>query len=288
MIRGLESALASHKILKCRVACYWYLPNWCLLRPSGGPEDIRRAPWSSQRRSRCAVTASKQEINWTNAFITSTKPAAEGLQSVTVDIGKLAGDYKKPGQFIQVRVNGSKPGFFAIASPPDENNQGLVELLIKRQGETAEAICSVAEGGNVDVSHVMGKGFPMDKAPHETIKELLIFATGSGISPIRSLIESGIIQADKRKAVRLYYGTKNESHTAFRNRIPDWQDMGVTVKHVYSDEDRGYVQQIFKEDQAPEANVTAAILAGQKDMADTVIHELTSLGVDKDLILTNF
>ena len=68
------------------------------------------------------------------------------LQSVTVDIGKLAGDYKKPGQFIQVRVNGSKPGFFAIASPPDENNQGLVELLIKRQGETAEAICSVAEG----------------------------------------------------------------------------------------------------------------------------------------------
>ena len=49
-------------------------------------------------------------------------------------------------------------------------------------------------GGNVDVSHVMGKGFPMDKAPHETIKELLIFATGSGISPIRSLIESGIIQ----------------------------------------------------------------------------------------------
>ncbi len=68
------------------------------------------------------------------------------LQSVTVDIGKLAGDYTKPGQFIQVKVGDTKPGFFAIASPPDPNNQGLVELLIKRQGDTAEAICSVATG----------------------------------------------------------------------------------------------------------------------------------------------
>lgn len=242
----------------------------------------------STRRSRLAATVAKQEINWTNVFVTSTKPAAEGLQLVTLDIGKLAGDYTKAGQFIQVKANDVKPGFFAIASPPDPNNQGLIELLIKRQGEAAEAICSVAEGGKVDVSHVMGNGFPIDKAPHETIKELLIFATGSGISPIRSLIESGALEVEKRHAVRLYYGTKNESYTAFKHLIPEWQDMGVTVKHVYSDEDRGYVQQVFKEDQAPDAARTAVILAGQKDMADTVIQELTQLGVNKDLILTNF
>ena len=42
------------------------------------------------------------------------------------------------------------------------------------------------------------------------------------------------------------------------------------------------------QDQAPDAARTAVILAGQKDMADTVIQELTQLGVDKDLILTNF
>ncbi len=40
----------------------------------------------------------------------------------------------------------------------------------------------------------MGKGFPLDKAPPETIKEILIFATGSGISPVRSLVESGQLQ----------------------------------------------------------------------------------------------
>lgn len=54
-------------------------------------------------------------------------------------------------------------------------------------------------------------------------------------------------QVDKRKAVRLYYGTKNESYTAFKHLIPLWQDEGITVKHVYSDDKGGYVQQIFRE-----------------------------------------
>jgi hypothetical protein len=37
-------------------------------------------------------------------------------------------------------VGEGKPGFFAIASPPDPNNQGLLEFLIKAQGEAAEAL----------------------------------------------------------------------------------------------------------------------------------------------------
>jgi hypothetical protein len=38
------------------------------------------------------------------------------------------------------QVGEGKPGFFAIASPPDPNNQGLLEFLIKAQGEAAEAL----------------------------------------------------------------------------------------------------------------------------------------------------
>ena len=42
------------------------------------------------------------------------------------------------------------------------------------------------------------------------------------------------------------------------------------------------------QDQAPDASSTAVFLVGQKDMVDTVVSELTQLGVDKDLMLTNF
>ena len=58
---------------------------------------------------------------------------------------------------IQAKVDPEgKPGFFAIASPPDVNNQGVLELLVKRQpGTAADAICDLAEGSELKVSPVM-------------------------------------------------------------------------------------------------------------------------------------
>jgi hypothetical protein len=54
------------------------------------------------------------------------------------------------------------------------------------------SVClSVCLGEEVDVSPVMGKGFQVDKVPADSFSTLLMFATGSGISPIKALIESG-------------------------------------------------------------------------------------------------
>jgi hypothetical protein len=44
------------------------------------------------------------------------------------------------------QMGDSKAGFFAIASAPDANNQGVLELLIKRQGDPAELLCGLAAG----------------------------------------------------------------------------------------------------------------------------------------------
>lgn len=43
-------------------------------------------------------------------------------------------------------------------------------------------------------SPVQGKGFQVEKVPPDQFPTLVIFATGSGISPVRSLIESGELQ----------------------------------------------------------------------------------------------
>jgi ferredoxin-NADP reductase len=55
---------------------------------------------------------------------------------------------------------------------------------------------------------------------------------GSGISPIKALIESGDLEADKRSDVRLYYGTRDAAHTAYADRIPAWEKAGVKVIQV--------------------------------------------------------
>ena len=52
----------------------------------------------------------------------------------------------------------------------------------------------------------MGKGFRMERAPAADHPTCLLFATGSGISPIKALIESNELQVclmDKLKSISL-------------------------------------------------------------------------------------
>lgn len=70
----------------------------------------------------------------------------------------------------------------------------------------------------VAVSPVMGKGFPVDSVPADKVDTMLIFATGSGISPIAALIEDGALDATARRDVRLFYGTHDVDSMAFAER----------------------------------------------------------------------
>ncbi|PRW56790.1 hypothetical protein C2E21_4721 [Chlorella sorokiniana] len=218
---------------------------------------------------------------------------AEGpLQRLKVQIGGAASAYTKAGQFIQAKTSeDGKPGFFAIASPPGADKEnGTVELLIKSQpGATAEQLCAAASGSSLLVSAPMGKGFPVDSIPPSDVHTVLIFATGSGISPIKALIESGALQADKRREVRLYYGVRSPAHQAFAASIPAWEAAGVKVHTVFSEQGQGYVQDAFAKDNGVSdwAGV-AAVLCGQKEMAGAITELLTGKGVPKERILTNF
>ena len=65
-----------------------------------------------------------------------------------VEIGsKAAQQYEKAGQYIQLKLQDSKPGFFAIASAPGQGDAGTVELLVKNKGDTAELLCGSQAGG---------------------------------------------------------------------------------------------------------------------------------------------
>lgn len=84
------------------------------------------------------------EVEWSRGTVVETSKAAEGLVRVTVDIGQLAKGYTKGGQYLQLKVGDSKPGYFAIASAPSPEQP--IELLIKNQGSTAEILCDSKPG----------------------------------------------------------------------------------------------------------------------------------------------
>ena len=135
----------------------------------------------------------------------------------------------------------------------------------------------------------MGKGFPVDKVPPTAFPKVLLFATGSGISPIKALIESGRLETGARQEVTLFYGTRSPDHMAYLDRAAAWEaEHGVRMIPVYSKEGQGYVQDALKRTGMSSGEGVAAFLCGQKAMAEAITEALTSAGVINDAILMNF
>ena len=53
------------------------------------------------------------------------------------------------------------------------------------------------------------------------------------------------MQMHDRKDIRLFYGTKNTDTTAYSDLDDSWKAAGVQTIHVYSDDNKGYVQDVF-------------------------------------------
>lgn len=232
------------------------------------------------------------EVAFTDAQILETGKAADNLHRLIIDLGPAAAAaYTTPGQFVQAKTAADgKAGFFALASAPDPNNAGVVELLIKPAGEAAEALCAAPAGAAVLASAPMGKGFRVEAIPPADFGRVYLFATGSGISPIKALIESGRLDARARAGeVVLYYGARTSEAMAYADRLAAWEaDHGVRVVPVYSQSGGGYVQDAFAAaGGGGDGAGVAAVLCGQKGMVEAV-KEALGAGVAPEAILLNF
>ncbi|XP_031387852.1 fruit protein pKIWI502 isoform X2 [Punica granatum] len=275
------------------------------LSPPAPPMPLPRlSPLHIRRRlaSLAVAAAVRQDtIVWTPALLSEVEPAAASLFHISVDVSdssELAGSHNRPGQYLQLRVpDAPKPSFLAIASPPSlAASTGRFEFLVKSvEGTTAEALCALKRGDVVELSPVMGKGFDIARIdPPKDYPTVFIFATGSGISPIRSLIESGF-SADKRSDVRLYYGVRNLQRMAYQDRFKTWESSGVKIVPVLSQPDdgwtgeTGYVQAAFsRAKKAFTPMSTGAVLCGQKQMTEEITSILVADGVSSEKILMNF
>uniref|UniRef100_A0A453DR30 Oxidoreductase FAD/NAD(P)-binding domain-containing protein n=1 Tax=Aegilops tauschii subsp. strangulata TaxID=200361 RepID=A0A453DR30_AEGTS len=136
----------------------------------------------------------------------------------------------------------SPPPASSSASPPRS-----FDFLVKRLPGTPSArLCDLQPGDLVPVGgSVVGRGFEVTRIADA--RDVLVFATGSGISPIRSLIESGFGENEKID-VSLFYGVRNLQRMAYQERFSDWESRGIKIIPVLSRPDeqwtgqRGYVQ----------------------------------------------
>ena len=225
---------------------------------------------------------------WYEAKVSAVHPAADGLTSLELDVGgtPLAGAHREPGQYVGVSLQTVGEGLFAIASAP--GSDATFELLIKAGPPLAEALGQLKPGQAVRLTAPTGKGFPVESARG---KNLLLFATGSGISAIRSVIL--FIRRHRRDYgnVRLYFGARTPTAFAYEGELDAWQSEGIEVFRTVSRPRQsgwrgltGYVQSHLSD-----LNVDNAIafLCGQRTMVSDVTNALIARGLRREDIYLN-
>lgn len=254
----------------------------------------RRAP---AQRPRVARNGWGDPVTFYDATVASNTEAGEGLRFIVVDAPpEVTGPFERPGQFVQARSKpDAKPSFYAVSSPPGV--PGPLEFLIK-DAEANAWITSAGRGDVVQLSPAQGRGFNVtcEAWTGAGVSQVGLFATGTGISPIRSAIECGAL---KGKVCRLYIGARTEAALGFADSFASWRSASVEVVPVLSKPDgrwtgrKGYVQDALQlDEERGEGFVLAArhgaLLCGQKEMVAAVRQVYSGLGVPEDRTLLNF
>ncbi len=228
--------------------------------------------------------------DWHLTHVAAVLPAAEELTGLVLDIGgsALVGTHRTPGQYVRLALPDVGEGVFAIASPPEPFGTRW-EFLLKGGSALPDRLMTLAPGAGVQATRPEGRGFPLAQARG---RSLVLFATGSGISPIRSVIESVRQERAAYGRVTLFFGARTPRAFAYEDELRHWEAAGIRVVRTVSQPGAsgwqgltGYVQEHLAEEPVGD---TLAFLCGQSAMVQGVIEALRARGVPRESIHLNY
>jgi 3-ketosteroid 9alpha-monooxygenase subunit B len=190
----------------------------------------------------------------------------------------------KPGQFLTLRIPSDREPTarcYSLSSSPDVDD--LMKVTVKRtvDGYGSNWVCDNVEPGNViEVLPPAGHFTPRDLGA-----DLLLFAGGSGITPVVSIVKSALKRG--RGRLVLVYANRDESSVIFGPELTDLSrqhpDRLVVLHWLES------VQGLPSPEQLaglvrPYADGREAFVCGPAPFMDGVSRALASLAVPRPLI----
>lgn len=210
------------------------------------------------------------------------KMESQGPLYISIEVRvdeEFAEAYRRPGQYVTLKLSGWPARFYVIASRPETDRW---EFLVERKGELGPALAALSPGDEVLVSIPEGVGFDPVEARG---KVATLFCTGSGVATMRSLIEEWLAADEEHRPRQmvLYYGEVDWEDFAYQKLLDNWESRGVQVYRAVEEQtgDRlgfRYVQHAF-DHYHPEMEDAFVYLSGAPVMIQMVAQKLLRLGV---------
>jgi len=200
---------------------------------------------------------------------------------------RVATDIKpQHGQFLQLSI----PMIGEAPISVSEQGDGWLEFTIRKVGKVTNVIFEKEAGDTLFLRGAYGKGWPMDQFKG---KHLVVIAGGTGVSPVRSLLNYCYKNNGFVKSLDLIAGFKNAESVLFKPDLENWKKAFRTTYCLDNEEQPGFTKGLvttvvkdiplntFGEDYA-------VVVVGPPPMMKFVGLELLKCGFDEKKIWMSF
>jgi len=218
-------------------------------------------------------------------------------EAITVEHNVLAANYHyfvfkpnvplvyNPGQYISVKVADSRLNSYSIAGHVGDNFSILVDVSPGGPGSQYFKNLKVDE----KISFLGPFGIFTLK-PEENNK-ILFLGTGSGCSPLKSILESALTEKKYKNEITLYFGLRYQNDVFWQDHFKELAEKypNFKFKLILSKPDEtwqgqvGHITEYLKKD-FPDASDCSAYLCGNKQMIEEASSILLSNGCHKEKI----
>jgi ring-1,2-phenylacetyl-CoA epoxidase subunit PaaE len=163
----------------------------------------------------------------------------------------------KQGQYITLKLNLNGQEVrrsYSLCTAPHEKELRVAIKEVQGGLVSTHINKNLKVGDSMDIMTPMGS-FYSTLAGNQK-KNYVLFAGGSGITPMMSILKS-ILYVEKQSTVTLIYANKNESSTIFKKEIDTIASSSPNLKVVY----------VFDAPEAPIADIQKGIVTPEKALA---------------------
>lgn len=192
----------------------------------------------------------------------------------------------KPGQFFEVSI----PKYGEAPISVSGIGEGTVDLTIRRVGKVTNEIFERYEGDRLFMRGPYGNGFLTEDYQDS---ELVVVAGGTGVSPVRGVIEYFSRNQDRQPSMTLIAGFKSPEDILFKDDFPKWEKTMKLVLTVDSapvgyKKPVGLVTRYIPDLELQDASRARAIVVGPSAMMRFSVQALLKRGLREENIWVSY
>lgn len=156
----------------------------------------------------------------------------EAINDFTIRVA--TGDLKvSHGQFCELSI----PKIGECPISVSDYGDGWMEYTIRAVGKVTDVLYKMKAGNKLFVRGAYGKGWPVDKFKD---KNVVIIAGGTGVAPVRSMINFFAANDGYAKSVNIIAGFRDEDNILFKDTLKTWSEKFNTIFALDKDAKEGF------------------------------------------------